>query len=61
MGVNLVIPRRTPGSPGTTGLRSAPRRRVLFINMYKYKGKVQKCTKVPEKDPKWFHIFLRSS
>ena len=48
MGVNLVIPGRTPGSPGTTGLRSAPRRRVLFINMYKYRGKVQKCTKVPE-------------
>ena len=55
MGVNLVIPGRTPGSPGTTGLRSAPGepgepvvRWVLFINMYKYRGKVQKCTKVPE-------------
>ena len=37
MGVNLLVLRRTPEPPGTPGRRLAPRWRVQFVNMYKYR------------------------
>ena len=38
MGVNQVVPRRTPEPPSTLGSRSAHRWRVLFVNKNKYRG-----------------------
>jgi hypothetical protein len=52
MGVNLDSLHRTPGPPGSPGCRSTPRRRVLFVDMYKVGGqsaKVQKSSQARSK------------
>ena len=45
----LESPRRTPGSRGSRGLRSAPRHQVLFVITGKYKGQSAKMHKTPQK------------
>ena len=46
MGMNLVVPHRTLGSPGTPGPRSTPRQQVIFVNTYKYRGQSANMHKV---------------
>ena len=47
--MNLGSPCSAPGSRGSRGLRSAPRRQVLFIIKGKYKGPSAKMHKTPQK------------